>query len=484
MIVKRADLDILIIGSGAAGIAASIEAVSRGARVKIVEQAPSWGGTAIISGGGVFMVDTSLQRELGIQDSIELASEDWERWSNGTADMEWAHYYIERSCTNLYEWTKKLGVRWVEVKLEEGNSVPRWHRPQGRGREILECIHREAIRVGSKDWAFSTNVKKLLRDESGRVSGVELQQGTGTKTIKAKAVLVATGGFCSNHDMVQRYLPGLKGKRILVGGGPGAFGSGLRLVSEVGGTHQNLEDIWIYVYATPDPDDRSGKRGLVIRGIKQSIWVNSEGRRFHDELRSGGATGTTALLRQEHPTAWAILDSSMVKDIEVSDPRYRDGSDILTNKILRLLKNSFYIKKNTSFEGLAMAMNVDPVKFQKTIDVYHSYLDGGLAEDPEFGKNLRDLKKFNKPPFYAVQFFPLARKNLGGVRTDLTCRVLDERGNAIPGLYAAGEVAGMAGGHINGAAGLEGTMLGPSIFSGRVAGSWAAHHLGLGRGFS
>ena len=107
-----------------------------------------------------------------------------------------------------------------------------------------------------------------------------------------------------------------------------------------------------------------------------------------------------------------------------------------------------------------------------------------LAEDPEFGKNLRDLGKFNKPPFYAVQFFPLARKNLGGVRTDLTCRVLDERDNAIPGLYAAGEVAGMAGGHINGAAGLEGTMLGPSIFSGRVAGSWAAHHLGIGRGFS
>ena len=82
-----------------------------------------------------------------------------------------------------------------------------------------------------------------------------------------------------------------------------------------------------------------------------------------------------------------------------------------------------------------------------------------------------------------MQIFPLARKNFGGVKTDLQCRVLDKHFEPIAGLYAAGEVAGMAGGHINGRAGLEGTMLGPSIFSGRVAGGWAAHAAGHGRGF-
>jgi predicted oxidoreductase len=94
------------------------------------------------------------------------------------------------------------------------------------------------------------------------------------------------------------------------------------------------------------------------------------------------------------------------------------------------------------------------------------------------------LEAVRHPPYYAVQIFPLARKNFGGAKTDLQCRVLDKHFEPIVGLYAAGEVAGMAGGHINGRAGLEGTMLGPSIFSGRVAGGWAAHAGGHGRSFS
>ena len=107
----------------------------------------------------------------------------------------------------------------------------------------------------------------------------------------------------------------------------------------------------------------------------------------------------------------------------------------------------------------------------------------GSRREPEFGKPLKSSKAFDTPPYYAVQIFPLARKNFGGVKTDLQCRVLDKHFEPIAGLYAAGEVAGMAGGHINGRAGLEGTMLGPSIFSGRVAGGWAAHAAGHGCGF-
>jgi predicted oxidoreductase len=106
-----------------------------------------------------------------------------------------------------------------------------------------------------------------------------------------------------------------------------------------------------------------------------------------------------------------------------------------------------------------------------------------LEKEPRFGKSLKQSKTFDTPPYYAIQIFPLARKNFGGVKTDLRCRVLSKYFEPIPGLYAAGEVAGMAGGHINGKAGLEGTMLGPSIFSGRVAGAWAAHEAGFGPGF-
>ena len=106
-----------------------------------------------------------------------------------------------------------------------------------------------------------------------------------------------------------------------------------------------------------------------------------------------------------------------------------------------------------------------------------------MDTDLKFGKSLKGSKKFDTPPYYAIQLFPMARKNFGGVKTDKACRVLDKHFEPIKGLYAAGELCGMAGGHINGKAGLEGTMLGPSIFSGRVAGAWAAQEAGFGQGF-
>jgi predicted oxidoreductase len=128
-------------------------------------------------------------------------------------------------------------------------------------------------------------------------------------------------------------------------------------------------------------------------------------------------------------------------------------------------------------------MAVDVETFLATVARYNKACEARLAAEPEFGKPLKSSKAFDTPPYYAVQIFPLARKNFGGAKTDLECRALDKHFEPIAGLYAAGEVAGMAGGHINGRAGLEGTMLGPSIFSGRVAGGWAAHAAGHGRGF-
>jgi len=129
------------------------------------------------------------------------------------------------------------------------------------------------------------------------------------------------------------------------------------------------------------------------------------------------------------------------------------------------------------FQQIAVAV------FLAEVEDYNKCFDAGLEKEPRFDKSLKTSKKFDTPPYYAIQIFPLARKNFGGVKTDLHCRVLNKYFEPIPGLYAAGEVAGMAGGHINGKAGLEGTMLGPSIFSGRVAGAWAANEAGFGTGF-
>ena len=153
-------------------------------------------------------------------------------------------------------------------------------------------------------------------------------------------------------------------------------------------------------------------------------------------------------------------------------------------RVEELLNNSPFIKKANSLEELGKQCRFEDVKnFLGEVEAYNQCFDGKLENESKFGKSLKGSKKFDTPPYYAMQICPLARKNFGGAKTDLRCRALNKFFEPIPGLYAAGEVAGMAGGHINGKAGLEGTMLGPSIFSGRVAGAWAAHEAGFGPGF-
>ncbi|MGZ8483463.1 MAG: FAD-binding protein, partial [Candidatus Binatia bacterium] len=196
------------------------------------------------------------------------------------------------------------------------------------------------------------------------------------------------------------------------------------------------------------------------------------------------ASATPALLAQTPPHAWAIADTPMLAKIDVADPYYRRGDVIDRGKVEELLNNSPFIKKADSLEELGKQCRFDDMKnFLAEVEAYNQCFDGKLENESRFGKSLKGSKKFDTPPYYAIQICPLARKNFGGAKTDLRCRALNKFFEPIPGLYAAGEVAGMAGGHINGKAGLEGTMLGPSIFSGRVAGAWAAHEAGFGPGF-
>jgi predicted oxidoreductase len=294
---------------------------------------------------------------------------------------------------------------------------------------------------------------------------------------------VTTGGFNSNLDMVLEARPELRAFKVLEGSGRGATGSGHKLIREQGGHFTHMEHIWFYVYATPDYRDPAGRRGLVFRLTPGYIWVNQQGRRFHDESTTGGASATPAVLRQSPPHAWAILDTPMTARMEVADPYYRDGATVRRDRVQELLDTSPYIKKADTLDELARRMDVDVATFLAEVETYNKAFDAGFVREPAFGKSLEQSKKFDTPPYYAIQLFPLARKNFGGVKTDLRCRVLDRSLEPIGGLYAAGEVAGMAGGHINGKAGLEGTMLGPAIFSGRVAGGWAAHEAGFGPGF-
>jgi flavocytochrome c len=484
MVEQRIERDIAIVGGGGAGVAAALEAGEAGATMVLIEQDDKPGGTAATSGGGCFIVGTPLQESQGMHDTPDMAFEDWVKWGQGAVDEVWARYYIEHTLHDLYFWAEKHGAKWVDLKFQEGNRVFRWHRPHRNGLGLMTALIDSMVAKSGPTILTGTRADRLVT-EHGRVCGVraiDVKSGATTE-IRSKTVVVTTGGFNSNLDMVHDARPELKAFKVMEGSGRGATGSGHALIRELGGYFTHMDNIWFYVYATPDYRDSAGKRGLVFRLTPGYIWVNQQGHRFHDESTTGGASASPALMRQTPPHAWAILDTPMRAKMEVADPYYRDGADVRRDKVQELLDSSPYIKKANTLDELARQIQVDAPTFLSEVETYNKAFDAGLDRDPAFGKMLDQSKKFDTPPYYAVQLFPLARKNFGGVKTDLRCRVLNRYFEPIPALYAAGEVAGMAGGHINGKAGLEGTMLGPAIFSGRVAGGWAAHEAGFGAGF-
>jgi predicted oxidoreductase len=481
--VRQYQTDVAIVGAGGAGVAAGIEARDAGARAIAFEQGAELGGAAIVSGGGCLVVGSPLQKQHGIDDTPDLAFKDWIAWGGPSTDEVWARYYIEHTLHDLYHWAEGLGVKWVDLKVQEGNSVLRWTRADRNGLGLMTCLI-EGFRNKGGEIVAETEITGL-KLEGGRVAGLEGRNlGTGEPvTVSSKAVVVATGGFNSNLDMVLEYSPSLGNHKVLEGSGRGSTGSGHKFVRKAGGYLTHMDHIWFYVYATPDYRDPAQRRGLVFRLVPGYIWVNQQGRRFHNEALSGGNSATPALMAQSPRHAWAIMDTPMTATMEIADPYYRDGDKVVRAKVVELLDNSPYIRKAGTLAELAQRMDVDAPTFLATVERYNKACAQRLDREPEFGKPLKSSKAFDTPPYYAVQIFPLARKNFGGVKTDLQCRVLDKHFEPIAGLFAAGEVAGMAGGHINGRAGLEGTMLGPSIFSGRVAGGWAAQAAGHGRGF-
>ena len=200
--VRQYQTDVAIVGAGGAGVAAGIEAHDAGARAIVFEQSAELGGAAIVSGGGCLIVGSPLQKQNGIHDTPDLAFKDWIAWGGASADQVWARYYIEHTLHDLYHWAEGLGVRWVDMKVQEGNSVIRWTRAERNGLGLMTHLI-EAFRSRGGEVVAGTEIT-ALRVADGRVTGLEGRDArTGEPVaVKSKAVVVTTGGFNSNLDMV------------------------------------------------------------------------------------------------------------------------------------------------------------------------------------------------------------------------------------------------------------------------------------------
>jgi predicted oxidoreductase len=469
------DADVIIVGAGIAGLSAAVEIARAGGDVLVVDMASVFGGHAVSAHGGLAIVGSPVQEAAGVSDSPDLAHSDFMTWGEDAEEV-WVRNYVDNSKTDIHDWVTDLGVEFEDLVHIPGNTVPRFHNVRGRGLGLVTPIYLGAL---SQEVRFQWNTRiDGLIVEDGRVVGARGPdlRGETVVTVRAPAVLIATGGFQSNLERVEASwsadvpFP----DRILAGSGWNSQGSGLDLARDVGAQLHRLDHQWNYVTGIPDPRYPGANRGLNLM-TESAVWLNVDGKRFVDECASA-KDAMPALLSQPTGTYWTILDARSREGVVVS------GSGWTEEKVEQLIfQNPDLVKTASTIAALAQGAGIPEQDLVESVNRFNAFVERGVDDDfGRFGQANEGLPcgeavSLSAPPFYAIRMYPLARKSMGGIRIDGQGRVLNVENGFVPGLFAAGEATGFGG--INGRAGLEGTFLGPSILTGRVAGRTVVEEL-------
>jgi predicted oxidoreductase len=458
------DAEVIVVGAGLSGLSAAIEMGRAGLRVLVVDMNTMAGGHAVMA-GGVAIADSPLQARAGIDDSPELAYDDWMEWTDD-GDPEWTRFYAENSRELIYDWVTEMGVEFVRASAAHANSVPRFHFTQDRAIHLVLPMYRTALNLPNVVFQWNTRVESLIV-EDGRVGGItgrDLRSGQAV-SLRAPNVILATGGFESDLDRVlANWTPGLPDpQRILIGSSYSATGSGHDMAEDAGAALTKMNRHYIYVNGVVSPRDPEQVHALT-GGNDNAVWLNAEGERFTNELGFDKDI-LVDLLNQEGSTYWAIFDERSREEFGVR------GAAWLNNPMPGhpILDDPDAAAKADSLEALAAATGLPAAAVSASIARFNSLLEQG--EDTDFGRfgpGDELPPRIEQPPFYAVQMFPMTRKSMGGVAVDRQGRALDAQGEAVPGLYAVGEINGSVG--INGSHGMDGMFLGPAIVTGRLAG--------------
>jgi succinate dehydrogenase/fumarate reductase flavoprotein subunit len=471
------DADVLIIGAGLAGLSAAIDAASGGARVLVIDMNSVFGGHGIQS-GGVAVVGSPMQEALGARDTPEQAYEDWMEWAVD-GHPEWTRFYAENSREMIYDWVTGFGVSFDRVQLSHGNSLPRFHMTSRRGLNLTRPLYLEALRYSNITFRWNSNADRLLL-EGSRVTGAEgIDWRAGQRfELRAPKVILATGGFQSNIEMVKENWPGdlPSPGDVYSMSGQNSRGSGHRMAEEAGAALVNLDRQYNGYSALPNVIGLESDRGFV-GGNGNAIWVNDQGRRFVTEFGIDRYV-FPAVMRQQPGGHWAIYDDDDKQGFSILSPHFVAADGVDTEKIQRLfVDNRQVTQTGGTIEELAAAAGLPSDALVATVRRFNQQIANGESTDidslpPEDGPAEFTI---DTPPYYATKLYPMANKSAGGISIDLDTHALDSAGNPVPGLYAAGEVTGSAG--INGLNGLDGMFTGPAILTGRVAGRTVAAEL-------
>ena len=460
--------DAIVVGAGLSGLAAAVEMGREDVNVVLLDMNSVMGGHAVMA-GGFAIVDTPIQREAGFDDSPGKAYADWMDWTED-GDPAWTRYYAENSRTMIHDWMAEMGVQFVRIQAGHENSVPRFHFTPRGALDVVLALYREALELPGVAFEWNEKVQSLVV-EDGHVTGVtsrNLRTGI-ERTLFAPHVVLATGGFEGNLERVLEYwrtdLP--MPDRLLLGASIHATGTGHDLAEEAGADLTWMNRHYIYTNGVVDPRDPAQTLAITA-GNSAALWVNAQGRRFTNET-GFDKTILADVLDQEPTTYWAIFDESSRDTFSMRGREWinnpTDGHTVLDHPEATI--------RAESLEQLASMTGLPVEQLMSSVKRFNELIEAGVDEDfGRFAYPDEAPPKIDQAPFYAIQFFPMPRKSMGGVAIDMQARALNDTGEAVPGLYAAGELTGSVG--INGTHGMDGMFLGPALVTGRIAGRTVA----------
>ncbi len=489
-------VDVVVVGAGGAGMTAAITATDAGKKVIVVESQPIAGGNSVRSTGGMNAAKTPYQDKnefkeaagvektlataaekfadnetitslaatvksqwdayqanpQGYFDSVELMELDTMIGGKGKNNPELVKALAENSADAI-EWLASIGAEVKNVGAFGGASVKRIHRPVNADGKVTAVgayivpILEKNLQDRNVQFLFDTTANEIIMKD-GKAVGIKATGKDGHKvTINAKSVVIATGGFGANAEMVEKYKPELKG--FATTNAEGAQGQGIDMATAAGAATVDMDQIQIHPTVHIEED---GNAHLITEGLRGdgAILVNAEGKRFYDEVSTRDKV-SAAIIAQPEKSAWLVVDQSMV-----------DKSAVIAGYI-----KSGYTVTGATYEELAKAMGVDEATFTSTMNTWNQAVEA--KSDAEFGRT-SFANPLTTAPYYAIKITPAVHHTMGGIVINPKAEVLNEKGEVISGLFAAGEVTG----GVHGANRLGGNAVADFTVFGRIAGQSAA----------
>ena len=492
------ETDVLVVGGGGAGLASAITAGEKGCKnIMVMEKAATPAGSTSMA-HDIFGAESPVQKRSGIdapRDLLFKTAMEWAHWSKINPRLVRA--FIDKSGDTI-RWLEEKGVRFELIQFYP-NQVPLVrHSVIGHGTELMKVLRKNCGDLGVKVLT-RTRGKKILRDGEGRVTGAVADTKEGEIAVRAKAVVVTTGGYGNNKEMLKKYCAYYK-DNMTYDGLPSNTGDGIAMAIDAGVATDGLGvlNLWgpfvgsrqrvAFKVDAKGPDGNPVIMSLMyVAWEPETLWVNKHGRRFMDEAFNLAffAQGN-AVAQQPEGLVYTLFDSANLERMEKEGlirPGAADRAVWLPMQAYTPLPGLVEAVRaqmgealmvSDSWDEIAAWMGAEPKTLKATIEEYNTAFD--LGYDGLFAKERRYLRPLRKAPFYAIRGHASICDTMGGIKVNENMEALDTEGNAVPGLYAAGVTVGCWESESY-CYRLTGHLVGFALNSGRIAGENAAAYV-------